>query len=235
MSRSVLASAATVPSSRRRPGIGAASRWRKRGRATAASTARRRSGEGQQLFVNAQYIKDLSFENPRAPQSLIQPAAQPEVAINVDVQGRNLGPEVFEVTLKINVTARAQDEPVFLVELAYAAVVTIKNATDATLPALVLVETPRIIFPFARAVVANATRDGGFPATDDQSDRFRRIVAASADADDNADVAGRPDHLSLTLRPARAAPSAIAASPRARRSRPPMAHAAAADARCGRR
>ncbi len=121
------------------------------------------SGEGQQLFVNAQYIKDLSFENPRAPQSLIQPAAQPEVAINVDVQGRNLGPEVFEVTLKINVTARAQDEPVFLVELAYAAVVTIKNATDAALPALVLVETPRIIFPFARAVVANATRDGGFP------------------------------------------------------------------------
>jgi preprotein translocase subunit SecB len=117
----------------------------------------------QQLFVNAQYIKDLSFENPRAPQSLIQPAAQPEVAINVDVQGRNLGPEVYEVTLSVNVTARAQEEPVFIVELAYGAVVTVKNATDATLPALVLVETPRIIFPFARAIIANATRDGGFP------------------------------------------------------------------------
>ncbi len=119
--------------------------------------------EPQQLIVNVQYIKDLSFENPRAPQSLIQQATQPEVAINVDVKARNLGPEVFEVILSINVTARAQGEPVFLVELAYAAVVTIKNTPEAMLPPLILVETPRIIFPFARAVIANATRDGGFP------------------------------------------------------------------------
>ena len=95
--------------------------------------------EPHQLILNAQYIKDLSFENPRAPQSLIQPTAQPEVEINVDVKARNLGPEVFEVVLTINATARAQSETVFLVE------------------------TPRIVFPFARAVIANATRDGGFP------------------------------------------------------------------------
>jgi preprotein translocase subunit SecB len=121
------------------------------------------SGEPPQLHLNAQYIKDLSFENPRAPQSLTQPAAQPDVAINVDVQARNLGPEVFEVLLNINVTARVQGDPVFIVELSYGSVVTIKNASEAMLPALVLVETPRIIFPFARAVIANATRDGGFP------------------------------------------------------------------------
>ncbi len=93
----------------------------------------------------------------------MQQTAQPEVEINVDVKARNLGPEVFEVVLTINATARAQGETVFLVELAYGSVVTVRNAPAETLPALVLIETPRIVFPFARAVIANATRDGGFP------------------------------------------------------------------------
>jgi preprotein translocase subunit SecB len=119
--------------------------------------------EGPQLFLNVQYVKDLSFENPRAPQSLLQPATQPDVAINVDVKARNLNPESYEVVLTINVNANAQGEPVFLVELAYAAVVTVRNAPEPMLTGLVLVETPRIIFPFARAIIANATRDGGFP------------------------------------------------------------------------
>jgi len=119
--------------------------------------------EPQQLILNAQYIKDLSFENPRAPQSLIQQATQPEVEINVDVKARNLSPEVFEVVLTINATARAQGDAVFVVELAYGSVVTVKNAPAETMPMLVLVETPRIVFPFARAIIANATRDGGFP------------------------------------------------------------------------
>ena len=117
----------------------------------------------QQLIVNAQYIKDLSFENPRAPQSLIQQGSQPSVDINVDVKAQNLGPEVFEVILTINVAARADEQPVFLVELAYGTVVTVKNALPEMLAPLILVETPRIVFPFARAVIANATRDGGFP------------------------------------------------------------------------
>jgi len=65
--------------------------------------------------------------------------------------------------LTINVTARTQEEPVFLVELIYAAVVTVRNAPEPMLASLLLVESPRIIFPFARAVIANATRDGGFP------------------------------------------------------------------------
>ena len=120
-------------------------------------------GGPQQLIVNAQYIKDFSFENPRAPQSLVQPTTQPSVDINVDVKAQNLGPEVFEVILTINVSARAQDEPVFLVELAYGTVVTVKNAPAEILAQLILVETPRIAFPFARAIIENATRDGGFP------------------------------------------------------------------------
>ena len=117
----------------------------------------------QQLIVNAQYVKDLSFENPRAPQSLIQQSAQPSVDINVDVKAQNLGPEVFEVILTINVTARVETQPVFLVELAYGTVVTVRNAPQEMLASMILIETPRIVFPFARAIIANATRDGGFP------------------------------------------------------------------------
>jgi preprotein translocase subunit SecB len=129
----------------------------------ADGTSETTASPGPQLILNAQYIKDLSFENPRAPQSLVQPAAQPEVEINVDVKASNLNPDVFEVVLTINVTARAQGEAVFVVELAYGSIVTIHNAPPEMLPMLVLVETPRIVFPFARAIIANATRDGGFP------------------------------------------------------------------------
>src|SRR5207253_9174994 len=117
----------------------------------------------QQLILNAQYIKDLSFENPRAPQSFAQPAVHPEVEINVDVKARNLNPDVFEVVLTINATARAQGEAVFVVELAYGSVVTIHNATAEMLPLLVLVETPRLVSAFARAIIANAPCDGCFP------------------------------------------------------------------------
>ena len=135
------------------------------------SDAFRGNGEGQaaaenlqQLVVNAQYIKDLSFENPRAPQSLFQQqSGPPEVEINVDVKARNLAPDSFEVVLTINCSARSGGEPVFIVELAYAAMVGVRNTPEAMMPMMILVEVPRILFPFARAIVANATRDGGFP------------------------------------------------------------------------
>jgi preprotein translocase subunit SecB len=148
--------------------------------------------EAQQLILNAQYIKDLSFENPRAPQSLIQPTNQPDVEINIDVKAQNLGPEVFEVVLTVNATARTQGETVFLVELAYGSVVTIKNAGAELLPMLILVETPRIVFPFARAIIANATRDGGFPPLMinpiDFAELLRRQQAAQAAGSANTAV-----------------------------------------------
>ena len=117
----------------------------------------------QQLIVNAQYIKDLSFENPRAPQSLMQQAGPPNVEINVDVKAQNLAPDTFEVVLTINAAAKVQADTLFLVELTYGSIVTIRNAPQELLPTLVLVEAPRLIFPFARNIIAEATRDGGFP------------------------------------------------------------------------
>jgi preprotein translocase subunit SecB len=119
--------------------------------------------QGQQLIVNAQYIKDLSFENPRAPHSLRQQAAQPAVDINVDVKAQGLGPDTFEVTLTINASAKVQNDALFLVELSYGAIVTVRNVPQELLSPIVLVETPRLMFPFARNIIAEITRDGGFP------------------------------------------------------------------------
>jgi preprotein translocase subunit SecB len=117
----------------------------------------------QQLIVNAQYVKDFSFENPRAPHSLMQQKEPPEVQLGVDVKAQALGQDVFEVLLTINANAGSNNEPVFVAELTYAAVVTVRNASQDMLPLILLVETPRLLFPFARAVIANATREGGFP------------------------------------------------------------------------
>jgi preprotein translocase subunit SecB len=116
-----------------------------------------------QLFINAQYVKDLSFENPRAPQSLIQQKAQPEVSLDVDVKARNLAPELFEVALTISAEAKAEGETAFIVQLTYCGVISAQNTTPEILNAMILVETPRLLFPFARNVIATATRDGGFP------------------------------------------------------------------------
>jgi preprotein translocase subunit SecB len=119
---------------------------------------------GVQLIINAQYTKDLSFENPRAPQSLVQQKAAPEVSLEVDVKARNLAPELYEVLLTTSAEAKVDGEPVFIAQLTYAGVVTIKNAgTDDVLNAMIFIETPRLLFPFARNIIATATRDGGFP------------------------------------------------------------------------
>ena len=116
----------------------------------------------REVAVNVQYIKDFSFENPRAPHSLLQNQQQPEVQVGIDVKAANLAPNFYEVLLTIHVEAKSAGERLFLVELVYAAVVTLTNVPEADLARASLVETPRLLFPFARAIVANATRDGGF-------------------------------------------------------------------------
>jgi preprotein translocase subunit SecB len=117
----------------------------------------------QQLIINAQYIKDLSFENPRAPASLRQQTAQPAVEINVDVTAQGMGMENYEVVLTIKASAKTQDEVMFLIELAYGAIVTARNLPQELISSILLIETPRLIFPFARNIIAETTRDGGFP------------------------------------------------------------------------
>jgi preprotein translocase subunit SecB len=118
---------------------------------------------GPQLIMNAQYVKDLSFENPHAPQSLMPQAQSPEIKLDVRVDAKNLAPDAFEVTLALTARASRKEDLVFLVELTYAGVVTLQNVPREHAQFFVLVETPRLLFPFARAILADATRDGGFP------------------------------------------------------------------------
>jgi preprotein translocase subunit SecB len=142
------------------------------------------------LIINAQYLRDLSFENPRAPESLINQSGPPEVNVEIDVKARQLNPELFEVVLALQVEARTNNEVTFLIELDYGAVVTIRNAAPEVIAGLILIEAPRIMFPFARNVIADATRDGGFPPllinpidfADLQRRKAQQAGAASAEA-----------------------------------------------------
>jgi preprotein translocase subunit SecB len=115
------------------------------------------------LTVNGQYIKDLSFEVPGAPQIYTQmQGQQPEIPIHVDVDTARVGPEQFEVTLQLKVEATLGDKKIFIVELAYGGIFTVRVPQEHLHPVL-MIECPRLLFPFARNIVADMTRDGGFP------------------------------------------------------------------------
>jgi preprotein translocase subunit SecB len=120
-----------------------------------------------ELLILAQYVRDLSFENPNAPASIAPPQnpadAQPNVQVNVDVGARQLGDINYEVTLTITAKAQRGADTLFMVELAYCGLFALANVPREHVQPLLLVECPRLIFPFARAIVADATRDGGFP------------------------------------------------------------------------
>jgi preprotein translocase subunit SecB len=115
------------------------------------------------LMIQSQYVKDLSFENPRAPLSLQPGEARPEIQIRVDVQARQLEAERYEVSLQVHVEAKAGEASAFMMELTYGGVFGLLNIPPDSLQPLLLIECPRLLFPFARRVVADATRDGGFP------------------------------------------------------------------------
>jgi preprotein translocase subunit SecB len=118
---------------------------------------------GPRLSILTQYVKDLSFENPRAPLGLQPGQARPEIQIQVDVQARQLGEEQYEVMLELSANAKTGDTPVFVLELTYGAVFVLANIPPDSLQPLLLIECPRLIFPYARRIVSDATRDGGFP------------------------------------------------------------------------
>lgn len=115
------------------------------------------------LLVNAQYIKDLSFELPGAPDILRRLNQQPQIQVNVNVQARNLGGDAYEVALTLNADAKLGEETLFIVELEYGGVFTAQGQGEAALKPLLLIEAPRLLFPFARAVISTLTREAGLP------------------------------------------------------------------------
>ncbi|OUR80481.1 protein-export chaperone SecB [Alphaproteobacteria bacterium 46_93_T64] len=118
--------------------------------------------EGPIMSIITQYIKDLSFENPNAPASLNPELPQPTVELGINVQARALNEENFEIELRIQTTAKHEDETAFIVELVYGGLFLIKNFPPEALEMMCMIECPRLLFPFARRVVSDATRDGGF-------------------------------------------------------------------------
>ena len=120
------------------------------------------AGAARQIVVNAQYIKDLSFENPNAPRVLMEGASQPDVEISVNVGAQLLGDNQYEVTLNLAAKATANDTALFLVDLTYAGLVSPQGTPESEINALIMIEGPRLLFPFARAIISDCTRDGGF-------------------------------------------------------------------------
>ena len=116
----------------------------------------------RQLIVHAQYIKDFSFENPNAPKILIEDLGQPDVEINVSVAAKLIGNKQYEVLLNLGAKAVANETPIFLVDLTYAGLVSPQGVTEGDINPLIMIEGPRLLFPYARALISNATRDGGF-------------------------------------------------------------------------
>ena len=114
------------------------------------------------IIIMTQYVKDLSFENPRAPASLVEGDGQPHGDVAIQVQSRNLGDDNFEILLEFNIEAKREGQISFVAELVYGGVFTVSGFSDDMLEVATLVECPRILFPFARRVIADAVRDGGF-------------------------------------------------------------------------
>lgn len=116
-----------------------------------------------QLNVLAQYIKDLSFENPNAPRSLMPQNEQPAINIQINVNANPLSETDFQVDLVIEGDAKTSDLLLFQFELVYGGIFRLTNMPQDAIHPLVLIECPRLVFPFARQILANTTRDGGFP------------------------------------------------------------------------
>ena len=118
------------------------------------------------FLINAQYLKDISFENPKAPNSLKKFSENPKIQVDVDVKSKPLNQEgnnIFEVELIIKAETKSEEESLFIVEATYCGIFTIENAENELLDKILLIECPKFLFPFLRSTLAFCTREGGFP------------------------------------------------------------------------
>lgn len=122
-------------------------------------------GAGAPRFsVLAQYVKDFSFENPNAPRSLAPQQQGPNIALQVNVNARQIAPADYEVSLLLEGGAGEGPSALFKFELNYSGVFRVENVPAEQIQPLVMIEGPRLLFPFARQIVADAVRGGGYPA-----------------------------------------------------------------------
>ena len=120
-------------------------------------------GQPPNLSIITQYVKDLSFESPGAPNSLRARAGQPQINISIGVQMNASGTDEFEVEVRIDARANEGQAVLFAIELVYAGLFRFTNIPAENVRAVGMIECPRLLFPFARQIVAEASRNGGFP------------------------------------------------------------------------
>ena len=115
------------------------------------------------LRILAQYIKDVSFENPNAPDSLRADQDAPQISINIEIGRQMLDNNTVEVVLVLGAKAERDGKPVFLCELEYAGLFAFGNIAEDHIQPMLLIECPRLLFPFARQIMAELTQNGGYP------------------------------------------------------------------------
>lgn len=113
------------------------------------------------IGIISQYVKDLSVENPNAP-AVYQWQDAPQVSVDFNIAAQSVGPDVHEIELKINVSSRGEAGVAFAIELAYCGLIGMRHVPDDQAHAFLFAEGPRILFPFARRIIADAVRDAGF-------------------------------------------------------------------------
>ena len=133
------------------------------GAAGAANGGEVQAGEGPGVRVLAQYIRDLSFENPRAPEALNLGNAPPQMDVGVEMNARSRPDGLFEVDLKISTAANKDGQAVFHCELVYGGLFQISGVGGQDLELVLMTECPRFLFPFARQIVSEMSAQGGFP------------------------------------------------------------------------
>ncbi len=115
------------------------------------------------IRILAQYIRDLSFENPHAPESLRNAQGQPKIELQVEMSARGRADQLFEVDLKLGATARHDGQVSFACELVYGGLFQLNGFQEQEIEAVLLIECPRFLFPFARRIIADLSSEGGFP------------------------------------------------------------------------
>lgn len=146
---------------------------------------------GPAVGMISQYIKDLSVENPNAPESF-QWTDTPQIDVQFNIGAREMNDEVSEIELKISINSKGPSGTQFIVDLAYCGLVGMRNLEDAQKHAFTYAEAPRLLFPFARSVIANAVRDAGFQPLMLEPIDFNGIYLAQLEAQQGAGAGAAP-------------------------------------------
>jgi preprotein translocase subunit SecB len=136
------------------------------------------------IKIISQYIKDLAFELPSAPQIFLNPQDKPNIALSIDIDAKKISAEIFEISLKVAANATLEDAPFFNCKLTYAGLFSIKQLEGDMLEQILLIYCPNILFPFLRRIITNITSDAGLAPLMldpiDFADLYARRKAANA-------------------------------------------------------